>query len=179
MLGKERDDARDLITLMQLQPESEAFEIYHRIRESVHGGYLGSLVCELRDSISAGSWLQQQHEHCEHHQNVFRPPETTISQQQAQKQYQCQQPQGVQPGPTHSITGSVNQLPPLRSVVEIPQASSRDSMPQPLIQLYPPAQPIQRRPIRASGMSIGSRSSLSSPGGHSQHSFSSPEFCED
>jgi hypothetical protein len=138
----------------------------------MHGGDLGALVCELRDSIGAGSWLQQQHEHFRHHHHVSQLPEPTLP----QKQQQYQQPQGIQSGPIYTITGSVYQLTPLRSVVETSQASSRDSIPQPLIQLCPPAQLLERRSVLASGLSTGLESSPSASEGHGQFSFSSRDF---
>jgi hypothetical protein len=127
-LEREHDAARDLIAQMQSRPELEAREIYRHLRTKTHAGDLSALVredtsamsdCVLRQQPQQGQFYhyhqpEGKHENSQHQQPQQQLPQQELPQQQRLDAFfQC----------SDTATGSTHQLPPLRSIVEVPRAS--------------------------------------------------------
>lgn len=92
---KERDDMRELLSLVQTRPEPEAQEIFRNIRANTFGGDVGAFVRQIREGVLAAAGAQM-------------PPSSSMF---------------TQPG-AGATPHSAHQLPPLRSVVDMPPTSN-------------------------------------------------------
>lgn len=159
-LERERDEALEVLRLMQSRPEHDAQDIYRRIRSSADTKSLSSLIREVRDAVAAAASADDSHAH----------PQPQPQQQPQPHQETNQQPNlpprtyGT-PATSPTTSGPAQQLPPLRSVVNMLPTGI---MQQPLTQHNPtrPTHSSQRQSSRASGMSDRSYSSISSSDGH-------------
>lgn len=186
-LERERDEARDLIAQMQSRPEPEAQDIYHRLRTETHASDLGAFTHESTSAIIDGILKQQPQpqqtqkdpQHRRSHQNLHLQQQLNQQSQEQQEQQLTQRQTLPKPPhqqdlsaflqPGYTITESTNQLPPLRSIVEVPTAGNNTTQQQ-LPQPFPPTR--YRKMSQVSAMSSGSYSSLSSSEGHSRQSLS-------
>nr|OQO27739.1 hypothetical protein B0A51_05531 [Rachicladosporium sp. CCFEE 5018] len=89
-LERERDNYRTLLSLIQSRPEAEAQEIYRHIRSNHHGGDIGALIQAVREA------------------SISKEPSPLTRMESAPN-----------PATTRGDMAMVN-LPPLRSVVDIP-----------------------------------------------------------
>ncbi|OQN97122.1 hypothetical protein B0A48_17218 [Cryoendolithus antarcticus] len=89
-LERERDNYRTLLSLIQSRPEAEAQEIYRHIRSNHHGGDIGALIQAVREA------------------SISKEPSPLTRMESA-----------PHPATTRGDIAMVN-LPPLRSVVDIP-----------------------------------------------------------
>lgn len=167
MLERERDEARELVAALHSRTESEAQDIYNRVRSSTFSDDMGALIQEVRDATSPRPRLQQQLRPHQQHQDASLH-QLDRQQQHAQQSQQMPQQQTMfsqsNLGPGHPAPGP--QLPPLRSIVDMPPAGISD-VSHPLPQQFPPLQQPIRHGSLTSGMSSGSYSSVSSSDGHS------------
>ncbi|KAM0697474.1 hypothetical protein Q7P36_002328 [Cladosporium allicinum] len=182
-LERERDEARDLLLQIQSRPELEAQQIYHRVRSHTPTSDMGALIQEVTNAIPANGLQrderpqlqQQQHEHHQlpqfqqrqHSQNELQQQQQTPLHQQHQQQQQQQQPNTATfyQGSYTPSGQTANQLPPLRSIVEVPVSGTDAAN----LQQLPPgmhylgmAQLPPRKTSQTSGTSSTSHSSLSS-----------------
>ncbi|KAM0724075.1 hypothetical protein Q7P37_000255 [Cladosporium fusiforme] len=142
ILERERDEARELVSAIRSRPELEAQELHRRIRADTHGDDIGALIYEVRVAMNA---------------------DASSRQQQDQHQVSFSQAGSNAPAP---------QLPPLRSVINIPPAGG-GVIQQPLPQPSPPSRPAHIQGSFASAVSSASYSRVSSSDGHGQQ-ISSP-----
>lgn len=92
MHEQEKDDMGKLLSLIQTLPESEAYQIFRDIRAYNFDGDLGSFVRQIREGVPAAAGAQASpSQGLFTHQNEGAPP------------------------------ASAYQLPPLRSIVDLPQ----------------------------------------------------------
>jgi hypothetical protein len=111
VLETERDDAYELIALIQSQPEAEAQDILRRIRTNTHGTDAGAFVLQIRDVINTGTLLQQQ-------------------QQEQRQQEERQPPQNSQAVPGLGV-GTIT--PPLQSVIDLPPSRTNTAVVRPSV----------------------------------------------
>lgn len=143
---------------MHSSSEFGAQELYRHIRAGTHSEDFGAIIREVREAVDAEAMSQQQHQHQQQQQ------------QQQQQQYQHQVALS-QAGFSPSDTGPAPQLPPLRSVVDVPPTGGGVSQ-QPLPQSFPPMRSSYRQSSLASAVSSAPYSSLSSSDGQDQQSLS-------
>ncbi|KAL1582856.1 hypothetical protein WHR41_08668 [Cladosporium halotolerans] len=70
MLERERDEARELVAALHSRTESEAQDIYNRVRSSTFSDDMGALIQEVRDATSPRPRLQQQLRPHQQHQDA-------------------------------------------------------------------------------------------------------------
>lgn len=188
-LERERDEARDLIAQLHSRPELEAQEIFHRLRTTSHSDNLGAFIHEAVSAMSDSDMQQQSHSEQQQGQmgQHFQPyyterpgqhqqltqqhqPQQQLQQSAQRQQPSQQQDQGIFVQPNYNTTTSATQLPPLRSVVEVPTGGHNTA---PLPQPFPPS--ARRNPSQVSAMSSGSYTSLSSSDGRGGQSLSPRE----
>lgn len=133
----------ELIALLQSRPEPEAQEIYRQIRMNTYSGDINAFVRQIHEGVLGGAAMVPRRLSLPHQQQL--PSQSTFP------------PYGAAPQPP----GSATQLPPIRSVVDLPPPGS-SAVP------LPPVMP-QRNSSLTSGMSECSYSSKSS----SEHARSS------
>jgi hypothetical protein len=105
-LETERDEAREILALIQSLPEAEAQVICRRIRLNTDSMDLGVFLQQTREDVDSGVCTeqgQQQHQH--------QLPHTSFD----------------------SETSSPINLPPLRSVVEVPRAETTTALERPSV----------------------------------------------
>lgn len=177
VLEGERDEACELLTLMQSQPEIEALEVYHRVRTHPQDNDMSTLIHDARRICAATASPQQPPQHQQapyshqfqqrdHHQRI--KPQTRPQQQRSLN---------TSDGPSASATGTTSQLPPLRSIIQdlhTPAASSNAKQ-QTTPETSSPARPAQHQISQASGMSNRSHLSLSSSDRQEQYPLSPRE----
>ena len=153
-----------MIAQIQLRPEPEAQEIYHRIRTDTHGSDLSASIHEATNESVNGTLQnqpqQQQQQQVQQQQQQQRPHRQTPQHQDSNTFFQ----------PDYTTTEPTNQLPPLRSIVVVPTASIDTTPPRQLPQSFRSS--TQRNMSQVSVMSSGSYMSLSSSDGHSEQSVS-------
>jgi hypothetical protein len=143
---------------MHSQPETEALEIYRHIRTHSQDRDLSALIRELTSDCTAYApprHAPQQHQSM---QLNHYPRRDCHQRSQLQTQPQQQPSLNTMIAPSTPVTGSSNQLPPLRSIIRnlhLPAAGS-NNMQQPLPQTLSPVRPLQRRMSPMSGTSNGS-----------------------
>ena len=106
-LETERDEVRGLLALIRSLPEPEAQVIFRRIRLSTDSMDLGLLSQQIRDDVDSWMCTEQSQRHLQH-----------------QLPYVSMHPEATSPIPY---------LPPLRSVVEIPQVEAPTAPDEPPI----------------------------------------------
>lgn len=189
---------------IQSRPELEAQQIYYRVRSHASTSDMGALIQEVTSAIPANgvqrderSQQQQQQQQGrafydeQLHEN-HQPPQLHQRQlsQQSELHQQQQQPshptlqQQTQPNTASFYQGSypnagqaTNQLPPLRSIVEVPLSSTDAANVQqlpPSLNFPPIPQLRGRKTSQTSGVSSASHSSLSSADPHDLSPRDSP-----
>ena len=162
---------------MQLRPELEAQEIYHRIRTDTHASDLGAFFHEAtNDSVDVTLQHKPQQQERQQNQQHKRNPESLQHQQQQQRPHQHipQYPSQQQDLNTflqtaYTTTGPTKQLPPLRSIAGIPTTGIDTTQQQPPQSFRTLT---QRSMSQVSAMSSGSYTSLPSSDGDSEQSLS-------
>jgi hypothetical protein len=173
-----------LFSQIQSKPEIEAQEVYRRMRSHTLTSGMGALIHDITgktppNPIQQDQLLQQQgrafydQQHEDHHlPQLQQRQQPQASQQTPHQQHPQQQQQNLnhffQPG--YTGIGAANQLPPLRSMVEVPVSGIDPVQQQPALHFQTTAQRQGRKMSQASGMSSGSHSSISSSEAYDQHS---------
>ncbi|KAM0708799.1 hypothetical protein Q7P35_005452 [Cladosporium inversicolor] len=181
-LEHERNEARDFIAQIQSRAELEAQEMVHQLRTNSHNSDIGSFIHEAV-SITSGHASQQQpqglgqstqqmqplyygqqnHHHETAHQSDQQQHQQTAQLHTQQPRPALQQDQRFFAQPSYTSRSSPTagpQLPPLRSVVEVPAGGHNSAQPPQPFPHFP-----QRNMSLGSNMSSGSYSSLSSSDG--------------
>ena len=187
---------------LQLRPELEAQQIYHRVRSHTPTTDMGTLIQEVTSAMHANGvqrderpQQQQQQgrafydqQHPDNHQlpqlPIIQHPQQNELQSQPHQPLHPQHQQSTQPNTATFYQSScpnagqaTNQLPPLRSIVEVPVSSTDAANSQQLPQSlhFPPMPHLQaRKTSQTSGISSASHSSLSSMDAHELSPRDSP-----